>query len=109
MGSRVGSSFRFTSSAQIGALSDGAITTLSNYPLSIFGPDAQRTLTFGIPVAFVAYLGTALLLGKTHALVVPGWTAYLAPVVGSALFALAYWFWVAQSHHYQSTGSGTGG
>jgi ABC-2 type transport system permease protein len=101
--------FRFTTSAQIGQLSDGAITTLSSYPLSIFGPDAQRTLTIGIPIAFIAYLGTSLLLGKTSHLVVPAWTAYLAPAVGATLFALAYWFWVAQARHYQSTGSGTGG
>lgn len=97
-------SFRFTSTAQIGSLTDGSIATMSSYPLNIFSAGTQRVFTFGIPIAFVAYLGAALLLGKTSGMVVPSWAAYLSPAVGATMFALAYWFWTAQAHHYQSTG-----
>lgn len=96
--------FRFTTSQQIGQLTDGSIGTMSSYPLNIFSASTQRVLTFGVHIAFVAYLGAALLLGKTAGLAVPTWVAYLAPAVGLAMFTLAYWFWARQAHHYQSTG-----
>ncbi len=96
--------FSMTATSQIGQLTDGAMGTLGSYPLNIFGATTQRVLTFGVPIAFVAYLASALLLGKTNGLVVPSWVAYLAPAAGALCFSLAVWFWSRQARHYQSTG-----
>lgn len=100
-----GLAFRFTTSQQLSQLTDGAFTTIGSYPLNLFGPGMQKVFTFGIPVAFVAYLGAALLLHKSAGMAVPAWLAYLGPAVGAGLFSLAYWFWTCQARHYQSTGS----
>ena len=36
---------------------DDAFGTLGSYPMGIFGAATQRVLTYGMPVAFVAFLG----------------------------------------------------
>jgi len=81
-----------------------AFDTLGSYPLSIFGSGVQRTLTYVLPVAFVAFLPASVVLGRTGQLAVPAWLGYLTPVVGAGLFTLAYLFWKRQLRGYQGVG-----
>lgn len=85
-------------------VTNDAIDTLSSYPISIFGGAAQRLLTYALPVAFIAFLPASLLLDQTGELAVPAALGYATPIVGTALFTLAYVFWRRQLRHYQGVG-----
>lgn len=80
------------------------IDTLASYPLGIFGSGIQQVLTYALPVAFIAFLPASVVLGQTDELAVPAALGYLTPVVGVALFTLAYLFWSRQLRHYQGIG-----
>lgn len=107
--------FRARSMSALRLLLDEIISGFGNYPLSVFDRGVQFATTFVLPLAFIAYLPTSVLLGRPGEggpgrpgeggpglLVTVGW---VSPVVGVALFGLACWFWRVQSRHYTSTGS----
>lgn len=83
---------------------DDSISMLSSYPLGIFSTGAQRLLTYLLPVAFIAYLPSSVVLHRTGQLAVPTVLAYLGPLVGAVMFAVAYLFWGRQLRHYQGVG-----
>jgi ABC-2 type transport system permease protein len=58
---------------------DTFFSDFGNYPLKIFGGTVQFLLTFGLPLAFMAYFPSAVLLGKTGELNVPPIIALLGP------------------------------
>lgn len=76
-----------------------------NYPVSIYGKAITVLLTFGIPYAFISfYPAQHLLDGKGETLFHPI-LQYGTPVVGIAMFLLAYKFWTIGVNRYESTGS----
>jgi ABC-2 type transport system permease protein len=97
--------FRLLSTASVKITIDNVFNTFGNYPIKIFGPVARWGLTVVFPLAFAAYLPTSILLGRGGELWVPPWIAWGAPVVGAALFALAYTTWRSQLDHYSSSGN----
>src|SRR5262249_854084 len=48
--------FRFVSVGALHYLIDDVFNNFGNYPLSVFGGGVRFLLTFGLPLAFVAYL-----------------------------------------------------
>ncbi|MEV0972184.1 ABC transporter permease [Microtetraspora glauca] len=84
---------------------DDVFSKFGSYPMSVFGGVTQWVLTFVLPVAFVAYMPASVLLDKTGSLNVPALVAYGSPLLGVALFALAYRVWERQLRHYQSSGT----
>jgi ABC-2 type transport system permease protein len=96
--------FRLLSTGGIRFVGDDLFGTFGPYPLKIFPAAVQFGLTFVVPLAFVAYLPAAVLLGRTGELAVPALVAYLAPLLGAVLIVLAYRFWRYQSRFYTSTG-----
>lgn len=80
-------------------------TTFGAYPLHAFSRAAQALFTFVLPIAFVAYLPGAVLLGMTGNLTVPAFVAFLSPLVGAALFAGALLVWRSSLSHYQGVGN----
>lgn len=74
------------------------------YPMHAFTRPAQIIFTFVLPIAFVAYLPAAVLLGETGSLSVPVVFAYGAPVVGALLFGGAVLIWRNCLNHYQGAG-----
>src|SRR5207237_10512254 len=70
----------------------------------IFGGATQFFLTFGIPVAFIAYFPATVLLGRTGELAVSPVLAYLAPLAGAIVFGLAILVWKHELPQYQSAG-----
>jgi len=97
-------SFRFLSTRSIVFVVDDVFNNFGNYPLKIFGGVAQFVLTFGIPVAFIAYLPATVLLGRTSELAVSPVLAYLAPLAGAMVFGLALLVWRHELPSYQSAG-----
>ena len=78
---------------------------LNQYPLPIYSPLLQRAVVYVLPLAFVAYLPVASILGKERALDLPAWTGWASPAVAVALAAVATVTWRFAVRHYRSTGS----
>lgn len=78
---------------------------VTQYPVDVFGPWLRRMVTFVVPLASVAYLPAAWLLGKRPALGLPAAAAWTAPLVALATGLLARAVWRTAIRHYRSTGS----
>jgi ABC-2 type transport system permease protein len=98
-------SFRFLQNWAAAYLIDNLYLMFGSYPMRIFGATTTWILTWIMPVAFVAYIPAAVLLGRTGGLHVAPVIAYGAPAVGVLFFTAAYRIWVGQVRHYQSSGS----
>ena len=97
-------SFRVIDTSALAFFVDDLFNQFGNYPLKIFGGAVQAILTWGIPVAFVAYLPASVLLARTDELAVHPAVAYAAPLVGGLWFAAAYLFWRRGLGEYKSAG-----
>lgn len=97
-------SFRFLSTRALVQLTDDIFSNFGNYPMRIFGGPIQVFLTFGLPVAFVAYLPSTVFLGRTGELAVHPVFAYAAPLAGVVVFGIAYLLWRSEIRQYQSSG-----
>jgi ABC-2 type transport system permease protein len=78
---------------------------LSQYPVDIFSGWLRRFVVYVVPLAFVAYLPAAWLLGKPPAIGLPSGTGLLAPAVALAAVLVARAVWRRAIRHYTSTGS----
>lgn len=97
-------SFWFVKSSSLVETTIYGLRRFLDYPISIYDKWVQVVLTFVIPYGFVNFYPARLFLNKTDGLFHPSF-GYGAPVVGLALFLLAYRFWCFGIKHYQSTGS----
>jgi ABC-2 type transport system permease protein len=79
--------------------------TLTQYPLSVFGKEIVRAVTFVVPLAFVNYYPVLYVLDKPAPLGLPSWIGLLSPVVAVAMVALASLAWRGGLRRYRSTGS----
>jgi ABC-2 type transport system permease protein len=78
---------------------------LTQYPLSIFGRDAVRALTFVIPLAFVNWQPALHVLDRPDPLGLPAMFRFASPAVAVLLCAVAALAWRAGLRRYRSTGS----
>lgn len=78
--------------------------SLINYPLSIFPRAVQFFMMFIIPFAFVNYLPSLLLLGKSSGDFASYW-GFFALFVGIVFFWLCYQLWMRGLDHYKGAGS----
>ena len=78
---------------------------LTQYPLSVFGREIVRAVTFVVPLAFVNYYPVLFVLGKPAPLGLPSWIGLLAPAVAVVMTALASLAWRGGLRRYRSTGS----
>jgi ABC-2 type transport system permease protein len=79
--------------------------TLTQYPPSIFARDLVRGTIYLVPLAFVNWLPALRLLGRPLPEGLPGWVAWLSPLVAAACCALAGLAWRGGLRAYRSTGS----
>ncbi|MFJ3721053.1 ABC transporter permease [Streptomyces sp. NPDC090045] len=79
--------------------------TMLQYPPTVFGKDLLRGVTFIVPLAFVNWLPALYVLGRPDPLGLPGWVAYLSPLVAFVVFLPASLAWRAGVRSYRSTGS----
>jgi len=97
-------SFRFLSANAFMGLLDTIFSNFSNYPLTIFGSMLGFLLTFGLPLAFMAYFPAVVLLGRTGELQVNPIFAYCAPLAGLIWLLVALGVFHYEMRHYQSAG-----
>lgn len=74
---------------------------MAPYPMTIFSSAFRILFTFVIPVGFIAFYPSTLILRPGEVPVV----AYLAPLVGLGAFALMYRVWTSGVNSYSGTGS----
>jgi ABC-2 type transport system permease protein len=98
-------SFRFLASTSFLYLADSVFSTFANYPLTIFGGILQFLFTFGLPLAFVAYVPATVLLDRTAELQVNPVLAYVAPAIGVLWSVIAVRVFNRELRNYQSAGS----
>jgi ABC-2 type transport system permease protein len=99
-----GLDFRFGPTRRIKIAVDEILTNFGAYPMSIFGTAVTWTLTFLLPLAFMAYLPAAVLLGHTADLVVPTWLAWCSPLAGPVVLIIGAVFFRRMSRYYASPG-----
>lgn len=78
---------------------------VTQYPLSIFGRDALRGLTYGVPLAFVNWEPALYVLHRPDPLGLPVFFRFASPLVGLVLSVLAALAWRTGLRRYRSTGS----
>jgi len=98
-------SFRYLNLNAVRITINETFNQYGNYPQSIFPRALEYVLTFGLPVAFVAFLPATVILDRTDELHVSPVLAVCAPLIGLILFTIARWIWHRQSRHYQSSGN----
>lgn len=96
--------FRVLTSQWLEFLVDSVFSTYGNYPLGIFGSALGWVFTFLVPIAFIGYLPSTVILGRTSELTVNPAIAYAAPLVGLAWVLLAARVFANELRHYQSSG-----
>jgi len=74
---------------------------MAPYPMTIFSGAFRILFTFVIPVGFIAFYPSTLILRPGDVPMV----AYFAPVIGLTTFALMYWVWSRGVNSYSGTGS----
>ncbi|WP_405953023.1 ABC-2 family transporter protein [Streptomyces prunicolor] len=66
-------------------------------------PQSRRLswlLTFGLPLAFVAYFPAGVITGHGSTLCGPVWLAELSPLIGLGLYLLSRLLWSWSLKHY---------
>lgn len=80
-------------------------TTLLQYPPTVFATELLRGVTYVLPLAFVNWVPATYVLGLPYPLGLPGWVAFLSPLVAVGCVGLAGLAWRAGLRSYRSTGS----
>ena len=78
---------------------------LTQYPLSIYGRDLLRGLTWVVPVAFVNWEPALYVLDRPDPLGLPMAFRFASPLVAAVLTVLAALAWRTGLRRYRSTGS----
>ncbi|GAA4590895.1 ABC transporter permease [Planotetraspora phitsanulokensis] len=79
--------------------------TLTQYPLSVYGGELVRGVTYVLPLAFVNWQPGLYVLDRDDPLGLPYWLRFLSPVAAAAMALVAVLAWRAGVRHYRSTGS----
>ncbi|MER7487636.1 ABC transporter permease [Streptomyces sp. NPDC126497] len=80
-------------------------STLLQYPPSVFGKELVRGVTFLLPLAFVNWVPAAYVLERPYPVGLPGWAAFVSPLVAVGCCVLAGLAWRTGLRSYRSTGS----
>ena len=78
---------------------------LTQYPLSIYGRDLARGVTYVLPLAFINWQPALYVLDRDDPFGTPGFMRFLGPVAALALALVAGLAWRQGLRHYRSTGS----
>ncbi|MGV9777643.1 ABC transporter permease [Streptosporangium sp. NPDC003464] len=80
-------------------------STLTQYPLSVYGEELVRGVTFVIPLAFVNWQPGLFVLDRQDPFGLPPGLRFAAPLAALVLAAAAALAWRAGIRRYRSTGS----
>ena len=73
----------------------------SKYPITIFSPVFRFIFTFMMPIAFIAYYPSIVILRPDEVPLL----SWLSPFIGILFFFLSYKFWMYGASKYSGTGS----
>lgn len=73
----------------------------AKYPITIFTPVFRFIFTFLIPIAFIAYYPSLVILRPDEVPVL----SWISPIIGCLFFWLSYKFWMFGAMKYSGTGS----
>lgn len=88
----------------VNVLTHGGIQA-AQYPLNIYAKWFRQLLTFGVPLACVAYYPILAILGRSDPLGAPDWLLPVTPLAGFVFLALSLLAWQRGMARYASTGS----
>ncbi len=78
---------------------------MTSYPMQIYPAWMRRVFTFFLPMAFINYLPSLHLLGKSDPWNLPSWLPFLTPLAAGLTLAASLVVWRRGVRRYQSTGS----
>lgn len=93
-------SLRFPAADYWGSWLEELLGTFGSYPLNVLPKAVGGFLTYGLPLAFVAYFPAAVLTGHGHDTGVPYWLAALSPLLGVVAYLGARLLWRWSLAHY---------
>lgn len=93
-------SLRFPAADYWGRWLEELLGTFGSYPLNVLPKAVGGFLTYGLPLAFVAYFPAAVLTGHGHGTGVPYWLAAGSPVLGVLAYVGARLLWRWSLRHY---------
>ena len=73
----------------------------AKYPITIFSPVFRFIFTFIIPIAFIAYYPSLVILRPDEIPIL----SWISPLIGGLFFWLSYKFWMYGAMKYSGTGS----
>ena len=73
----------------------------ARYPLTIFSPVFRFIFTFMIPIAFIAYYPSLVILRPDEVPLL----SWLSPLIGCLFFWMSYRLWMYRAMKYSGTGS----
>jgi len=80
-------------------------STLTQYPLSVYGSELVKGVTFVVPLAFVNWQPALFVLDRDDPLGLPHWLRFASPLAAVLLAVVAALAWRAGIRRYRSTGS----
>ncbi|MEU9451273.1 ABC-2 family transporter protein [Streptomyces sp. NPDC048277] len=93
-------SLRFPAADYWGRWLEELLGTFGSYPLNVLPRAVGGFLTYGLPLAFVAYFPAAVLTGHGHSTGAPYWLAASSPLLGLLAYLAARWLWRWALGHY---------
>ncbi|MCX4765778.1 ABC-2 family transporter protein [Streptomyces sp. NBC_01275] len=93
-------SLRFPAADYWGRWLEQLLGTFGSYPLNVLPRAVGGFLTYGLPLAFVAYFPAAFLTGHGHDTGVPYWLAALSPLLGLLAYLGSRLLWRWSLGHY---------
>ncbi|MFF0758709.1 ABC transporter permease [Streptomyces sp. NPDC003737] len=93
-------SLRFPAADYWGNWLEELLGTFGSYPLNVLPKAVGGLLTYGLPLAFVAYVPAAVLTGHGHGTGAPYWLAAGSPLVGVLAYLGARLLWRWSLRHY---------
>lgn len=93
-------SLRFPAAGYWGFWLEELLGTFGSYPLNVLPRAVGGFLTYGLPLAFVAYFPAAVLTGHGHQTGAPYWLAAASPLLGAVAYLLSRLLWRWSLGHY---------
>ncbi|GAA0944488.1 ABC transporter permease [Nonomuraea longicatena] len=97
--------FLLTDAPEVGNSFTYGAGWLTQYPLSVYGGDVVRGVTYALPLAFVNWQPGLYVLGVPDPLGTPEFMRFLGPVAAAVLAGAAALAWRQGLRRYRSTGS----